>query len=148
MDWDLIEAKWILGLMPPEAMVATAEAAITEGIDSAELVELAGLGRSEASAAGDLFRAYLGQAGRGNMSKEVALTIYAKEISRAIINGDVPPAEGAKTIWSVQRSLGLSGFHALDGFIYAASEIDDRPKERKTFEEGIIEEARRCLSTT
>jgi hypothetical protein len=49
--------------------------------------------------------------------------------------------EGAKRIWQATLNAELNGFHDLDGFIYAASELEERPEDKALFEKAIIEEA-------
>lgn len=144
--WNSIEAQRVLGLLAEEAAVKFAETAISEDCDLPALIELAGLSSPEYSSALSLLDEVLSQAGRGQMTKSDALRQYAQDISRIMLGGEVSPIEGAKRIWQATLSADLDDFHDLDGFIYAASEADDRPAEMKTFEKAILEEARNCLA--
>ena len=55
----------------------------------------------------------------------------------------VTAQDGAKEIWRATLKARIDGFHELDAFIYAASEMEDRPQERNLFEKAIMEEAKR-----
>src|SRR6266699_2922699 len=77
--------------------------------------------------------------GKRRMLKTDALRRYAKQISTSILTTEVSPFDGAKLIWRATLKAGVQGFHELDGFIYAASEMEDRPKEKGFFEKAIKE---------
>ena len=80
-------------------------------------------------------------------SKINALKLYAKEISSRILSGSIPPVEGANLIWRAHINSEEENFHDLDGFIYAASEADDRLDDKALFEQGILKEAQRVVDT-
>ena len=75
------------------------------------------------------------------LSKTDMLRIYATYISSLIMGGEVSPKIGAGIISSVSRSHVVPGFHDLDPFNYASSEMEDRPEDKKFFEEAILAEA-------
>ena len=80
-------------------------------------------------------------------SKINALKLYAKEVSSQILSGSIPPLEGASLIWRAHINSEEENFHDLDGFIYAASETDDRLEDKALFDQGILKEARRVVDT-
>jgi hypothetical protein len=136
------QAQWVLGLIPSDDLPAIAGQALADGIESKSLIELAGLGRSEMQEARNLFERSLNELGCKSMEKAEALGRYAKIVSTLILASEVAPLEGAKRIWQATRKAGLNGFHDLDGFIYAASELEERPEDKALFEKAIIEEAK------
>jgi hypothetical protein len=137
-----IQAQWVLGLILVDDLPDIAAEALSVGIESKSLVELAGLSRSETDEARKLFGQALIELGCQRMEKAEALGRYAKIVSTSILASEVTPLEGAKRIWQATRKAELNGFHDLDGFIYAASELEDRPEDKALFEKAIIEESR------
>jgi hypothetical protein len=137
------EAFWTLGLIPVDDLPNLAADAIAQGFESKALIQLAGVAPVEAQEASSLFQKALWQLGLGTMLKTDALKHYAKEVSNRILNSEVTPLEGAKDIWRVALTTRITGFHDLDPFIYAASELEERPAEKDLFEKAIMEEAKR-----
>lgn len=137
-----IQARWVLGIILSDDLPDIAIEALSAGIESRSLIDLAGLNRSETDEARKLFGQALIELGCQNMEKATALRHYAKIVSATILASDVTPFEGAKKIWQVWLETHLYGFHDLDGFIYAASEWEDRPEDKAFFEGKILEEAK------
>jgi hypothetical protein len=142
-----IQAQWVLGLIPTDRLPDLATEAISAGIESKSLVELAGLDPAETDEARRLFEDVLNEIGYEGMAKAEALRAYATAISASIVKSEIAPFEGAKKIWQATLHVGLTSFHDLDAFIYAASEWEDRPQDRSMFEKAIIEEAVRWSGT-
>lgn len=136
------EALWALGMLPAEDLPDLAADAIARGIESEALVTLAGCSPQESQEITQLFEKYLKQKG-GGMLKTHALRMCAKIVSQQILESKVTAQDGAKEIWRATLKARIEGFHELDGFIYAASEMEDRPREGNLFEKAILEEARR-----
>jgi len=141
-DLKSIQARWVLGLVPPEDLPRIATDLLCQGIESKSLVELAGLARNEGGAPA-LFERALDELGCGAMEPTDALKRYAKAVSTSILASETSPLEGAKRIWRATLYEGSQGWHDLDPFIYAASEAESRPEDREFFERAIVEEARR-----
>jgi hypothetical protein len=141
-----IQAKWVLGLIASPELPEIATGLLVRGFETPSLVELAGLSRNEGGAA-DLFNEALNELECGAMEPMEALRRYAKEVSASILSGDTPPLEGARAIWRMSLSVGLSGVHDFDTFEYAFSEAEDRPQDRDFFEQAILEEAKRWHQT-
>jgi uncharacterized protein YbjT (DUF2867 family) len=137
------QAEWILGLIPRDDLVDIAAEALAQGIKSKHLVELAGLSQTETQEAERLFERALDEIGQPGMVKADALKQYARIVSALILASKIAPLEGAKRIWRATLKAGIEGFHDLDGFIYAASELEDRPEDKELFESAIRDEARR-----
>ncbi|MDR3414384.1 MAG: hypothetical protein P4L87_26060 [Formivibrio sp.] len=138
-----IQAQWVLGLIPADDLPDIAAKAVSAGIESKSLIELAGLNGSDTDETRKLFEQALNELGFGSMRKIDALRHYARFISAAILNSELAPLEGAKRIWQASRRSTLPDFHDLDAFIYAASELEDRPQDRVLFEKAILAEAAR-----
>ena len=145
-DLKSIQAEWVLGLIATNDLPDIAAKAVSAGIESKSLVELAGLNGNETDEARKLFGQALNELGCRSMEKAEALGRYAKIVSTLILASEVAPLEGAKRIWQATRKAELNGFHDLDGFIYAASELEERPEDKALLEKAIIEEARSWTS--
>lgn len=143
-DLTYVEALWVLGLLETREMPNVAAEALARGLDSRSLRQLAGLPSKTDEDVNLLFDQALKELNRGRMSKEEALKRNAKHISRKILNSEMTPLDGAKMIWKATSANPLPEFHDLDPFIYAASEAEERPKEKRFFENEIVAEAKRC----
>jgi hypothetical protein len=71
-----------------------------------------------------------------------ALRIYVREISCFIIDLRISPRTGADRIAHAVESVREFHSHDFDTFLYASSEMRDRPNELHIFEAGIREAAR------
>ena len=136
-----IQAEWVLGLIPTNDLPDIAAKALSAGLESKALLLLAGLDGNETDEARKLFGQALIELGCQSMEKAEALGRYAKIVSTLILASEVAPLAGAKRIWQATRKAELNGFHDLDGFIYAASELEERPEDKALLEKAIIEEA-------
>lgn len=145
-DLRLIQARWILGLIPSEELPELAAGLLSRGVESRSLVELAG-SPSQASGMRDVFNEALDELGCRTMEPTEALRVYAMAVSTSILDGETRPLEGAKSIWRATLLVGAHGWHELDPFIYAASEAEDRPEDRELFERAILEEAKKWASS-
>jgi hypothetical protein len=142
-DLKAIQAQWVLGLVRSDDLPDIAAQALSTGTESKSLVELAGLNRSETDEARRLFEQALSELGCEHMEKKDALKNYARIVSTAMLESKLTPLEGAERIWQASRCSRLTGFHDLDAFIYAASELETRPEDKALFEEAILQEASR-----
>jgi len=138
-----IQARWVLGLIPADDLPDIAVKALSAGVESKSLIELAGLSGNDTDEARKLFEQALNELGCESMGKIDALRNYARIVSTSMLNLELTPLEGAKRIWQASRHSSLTDFHDLDTFIYAASELEDRPQDRALFEKAILEEAAR-----
>ncbi len=146
MNLNSIEAKFVLKLIASDQLPSIATDLLASGTDSKSLVRVSALCADELADADDLFRRALTELGRGKMSNEGALRQFTKDTSVEMLKGEISPYAGAKLIWKTYRKFAARETHEFDPFIYAASEWEDRPQDRKTFERGILEEARRWSS--
>lgn len=64
---------------------------------------------------------------------------FVRAIAADICRGNVSPYDGARRIWAA--ALVVPDEHAYDAFVYAASEYEDRPSDRRFFEKAILREA-------
>jgi hypothetical protein len=142
-----VAAELVLGLLSTDDLSKAAMSALDDGLDSPALVALACVRpdayQSEVQA---LFERALTEQELSNPSPHDAVMYLARETARDIVTGAVAPYSGAKKIWDLARRAPTDHRHELDPFIYAASEWEDRPADRISFEQGIIEEARRLIS--
>ncbi len=138
-----IESMWVLGLLHNEELPELAASALAEGFESEGILQLAICSHDETEEIQKFFEQILAENGMGGMSKIEALKHYAKQISNSILSAEITPLDGAKLIWQATINAKERGFHDLDSFIYAASEMEGRPEDKEFFENAIREEARR-----
>lgn len=137
------EALWVLALLPTEEIPALASDWLAQGLESQSLVELAICSPDESEDIRRRYNLVLSEFGCGGMSQTEALKRYAKYVSGSILTSELTPLVGARLVWRATLNAGLRDFHDLDAFIYAASEMEDRPQDRRFFEQAIRDEAKR-----
>jgi len=142
-DIKLAEAMWVLGLLRVEELPELAVNALSDGFESEAILRLAVCSIDDSNEINRLFKRVLLEASGGYMPKIEALKHYAKQISMWILSSEVTPRQGARLIWTATINAQEKDFHELDTFIYAASEMDDRPADKAFFEQAILEEAKR-----
>ena len=142
-DVEEIESCHVLGLVSRDSLGDIVEKLLEKDPTNENLLVLVGLLPIELDEAYSVFEKYLRSIGRGRMTKPDAAIIYAKCISRKILQNEIAPYEGAMKIWNASLKVGDVKFHDLDTFIYAASEYEDRLNDRAFFEEEIVKEAQR-----
>jgi hypothetical protein len=140
-----VEARFVLGLVLSDELPGIAADLIASGLESKSLIRLAGLAVTEVGDARELFEQALEELSRGRMSKELALRRFTQDTCEQILQNSLSPFEGAKLIWQTYRASDVLDTHDYDPFIYAASEMEDRPKDRNRFEIAILEEAKRWV---
>ena len=79
-----------------------------------------------------------------SLAHRAAVLAAAREIATAVIAGLVSPYDGANRIWHLTLSSD-EPITELDPFVYAASEWESRPEDRKFFDEMIVREADELL---
>lgn len=136
------EALWMLGLLRVENLPEWASSILSSGIETEEVLQLAISLPNGDQDLGSLFENILKTNGRGDMSQVDALRLYAKQISKSILSEKISPINGANLIWDATLKAKQQGFHELDPFIYAASEMADRPADKELFENAIRAEAK------
>jgi hypothetical protein len=140
------EALQKLGILTNKELIDMAMDAISGGCDNENVFQLSICNVNENDEINTYFAKLKTKLGGESMTMLDALRIYAKETSAEILSGKVSPGDGAKMIWRAHLSANLPTYHDLDGFIYAASEMDDRPADKELFEEGIIKESKRVTA--
>lgn len=134
-------ARYELGLLLPEDLADVATQLISSGKESKSLVQLATLSRDDTRDARKLLECALHELGYPKITKKWAMSQFAQDVSKEIIAGAVSPLEGAKLIWKTCRDKCEDETHDYDPFIYAASEMEDRPRHFRHFEKCIMNEA-------
>lgn len=141
MDILLSQALWILGFLAADQLVGIGIKGLQHGLDSTSLRLLASLSENEAMEAPVLFTQALKELGFPVIGRPEAARIYASEISRQILKCELSPKDGANILWDASIRVNEPGFHDLDTFIYAASELQSRPEDREFFIREIEKEA-------
>ena len=94
----------------PEAIVCTAADLVAEGVDSDGLVQLACLSPDvrliDGDHVADVLVAAFGELGLRLPSVEAAGWILARWLASEMIDGVIPPAEGAGRLWGLSPELG------------------------------------------
>jgi hypothetical protein len=144
-DMEIAACELALDLGNPSDLPRIACDALGHGDDSYSLRLLAGLTDTELDEAQPLFERALAELNLPVPSQRDAVICLAKEISKEILSGATPPAEGARRIWDLSLRASGEPIADLDTFVYGASEWDARPDARHHFEKGILAAARKLL---
>ena len=75
-----------------------------------------------------------------------SLLALARAVCEEIAAGTTPPSNGARKIWILTLRMRDEHVDALDAFIRAASEWEDRPDERAAIDGEIMLLARELLA--
>lgn len=134
---------WALGFIDSTRLQAVAASGLEEGVDSPALRALAGLEASESAQAVTFLKQAATELNLRWPGKRDAAQHLAQVLSLTMVNGELDPLEGARKLSEISRAVDLAGFHDLDAFVYADSEVEDRPEDRDLFVESILSEARR-----
>lgn len=143
-DLALVQARWRLGVMPPEGLPEVARRALAEGEDGPALRALAELREPARSEVGSLFEEALDEAGRRPMGLEEAGAIVAGDLAAKVVGGELSPSEGALRIawdvWDRCRTLTHLGV-----FVTLRERWEQEREHREVIEEGIRREAGKLL---
>jgi hypothetical protein len=142
---EIMAAEAVLGLGDAERLTRGAVGLLTAGFDSRALVELAGLSGADTGEARVLRDRALGEMSVAVPNPREATIRLARELARKIVDGSLPPYDGAERIWDLTLRINPERIHELDPFVYAASEWRSRPGDRPFFESAIVSEARALL---
>lgn len=142
---EMLAAEAALGLGDAERLTRDAVELLTAGFDSPALVALAGLSGDDTSEARALRDRAMAEMSIATPSQREATILLAREVARKIVDGDLPPYDGAERIWSLTLRVHPERIHDLDPFVYAASEWESRPGDRPFFENAIMNEARALI---
>lgn len=132
----------VLGLTFAEQYADIALQALEAGYDSPSLRFLAGLPAIAAAEASVLFDRCMAELSLPRPSRRDAVRQLAKIAAAQILDGATTPYQGAKEIWSLSLHLVGERLPELDPFVYAASELEDRPEDHLVFEKGVMAAAR------
>ena len=146
VDIKLANALWALGYLRSDDLPKIAEELKRQGNRSAALSKLA----DEPGDGPDnrmLFEKAMVELEGGSLGLRTAVLEYAYWISGLIGAGDLTPYEGAKVIWEVADRARVKGtlVEELNGFIYAASEYEDRQNDQEMIAEAIAKKAATLL---
>lgn len=135
-------AKCILDRLPGEEIPGIAIAALEEGIENDEILELAGMDRPTITDVKQIFFDAISKLGIQIPDVREAILCVAKELSEKIIAGSISPYEGARKIWWELSNIDGAD-ERLKIFAGLASEIEDTQNEnfRMDYEKQILEEA-------
>jgi hypothetical protein len=124
LDVEQLAARWVLDLIPSDEWPEAAAQALTDGRDGPALRELAGERDPIRSEISRVVERALVELGAPKLSRRDAAMALAKRLAAQIVEGSMEPYDGAKRIWQLQFLVADVG-HALDPFVYWASELED-----------------------
>jgi hypothetical protein len=141
-------AKCILDRLPPEEIPGIAIAALEEGIENDEFLELAGIDRTTVADVKHVFFDAISKLGIQIPDVREATLCLAKELSEKIIAGSISPYEGARKIWWELSNV-EGADERLKIFVGLASEVEDTQNEnfRIDYEKQILEEAEHLVKS-
>lgn len=154
MDPLLAQALSVLGFIPDERLSQEVGIkGLETGLDTETLRILASLAPSEAVEAHQLFENVLKEFGLPALGRADAARVYARAISKQILNAELSPYDGANRLWEASIRVNSARgneprFCDLDTFVYAASEIESRPEDVDFFNSEIMKEASTWVDPT
>jgi hypothetical protein len=135
------QARFALGLVENYHWPGIGTALAEVAGESEAIFKLAGFLESDTDRV-ELFATILSEAGIPAVSKELALRRLVVETCDMIIRQELNPEAGARLIWKTVEKADMDTAHEYDPFIYAASEMEDRPRDYRLFERAIVDEAK------
>jgi hypothetical protein len=138
--------RMTVGEQPPEGLPWLAADALSRGLDSPALRELAGAPAVDHQQNRDLFIEAMRELGAEAPSTQDASRALVRHWAEEILSGTLAPHEGARRIW-------WKGWEALARpddlavFVVLASEWEDDLDHRDDCEQDIIAAARALLAT-
>jgi hypothetical protein len=143
-DLALVQARWRLGVLPPESLPEIARRALADGEEGPALRALAALRDPARSEVGSLFEDALDETGHRAMGLEEAGTLVAGDLAAKVLAGELSPVEGARRIawdvWDRCRTLEHLGI-----FVTLMERWDGERDHCEVIEEAIRREARKLL---
>ncbi|MCP4404628.1 MAG: hypothetical protein GY801_45910 [bacterium] len=136
-------SRYVLGRLPGEEVPTIALILLEAGVESAEIVELAGMMKPTLSEVDSVFLKALNNLGIQLPNIREATVCLAKEIAHQILAETLSPYDGARKIWWELSNVD-GGDERLNIFAGLAGEYEDTFNEvdRKYYEQQILEEAR------
>lgn len=145
MDLDLVEARWRLGVFPPEGLPEVARQLAAEGHEGVATKALSELDRPTRSSASSLFDDVLDELGRERMAFDTAALLVARDIARRIVDGHLSPREGAHAIawevWDKAREV-----ERLGVFVTLLDKRGREEQHKDVVDEAIRREAEKLVS--
>ena len=134
-------AKLVLGLESADRLPSIAAEALGDGCDSPALRTLSAMSESRTEELVPIFEQALLDVGLRKPSRRDAVLRLAREAAEQILRGELSPYGGSKRIWELTLLVSGEVIAELDPFIYAASEWEERPADRRFFEGSIMKAA-------
>ncbi len=145
MDIKLLRSKNLLGLIADRHLPELAVAALS-GSDDSEMMQMALCDKDDLDCITQAKNALFEREGVLNISLAESAVCYAKDVCKSIVAGEIDPIVGSANISRVSIPVRNAGSNLLDPFVYASSEIVDRPEDQDFFVNAIIEEAKIILA--
>ena len=147
MDLALLQAHWMIGTIPPEAVPDAAIALLEAGVDTPAIRELAGLIRPVSAEVHPVLERVFEESNLPSISADEAGWRVAFHTARQITTGQISPRAGASRLWGLWGDLDHPD--ALSYFVYLAADYGEGPKDPVTeaqwFDDRIRETAQALL---
>ena len=137
---------WRMGELDSDSLPEVGQMALAEDIDSADIRTLSSLQRDESREAVKYFERICEEVWqRAPFSTQRPFKLFVQLVSRRILTKEIGAYDGARKIWEASLRAGKDDAKIADPFVYAASEMEERPTDRQFFVRAIESEARRQL---
>lgn len=144
MDIKFIRASSLLGQLDCHDIINIAQSHLVDPVD-ANILEIALCDKDDSDCLDRALERLFEENDIKDMSISDALNYYASSMCRDIVEGGLSPILGSDKISKVAIASAPDGYVDLDPFIYASSEAESRPEDRRFFENAIMDEAKRFL---
>ena len=148
MDLRTLQAQWSLEMVPPEQLPDLATDLLARGIESAAIIELAGMVRPSFWEVSPVVERAFREADLPSVSRAQALWRVAYATARNILDDLIPPRDGATILWQVCNELDMP--EPLRYFVYLAADYGEGPgtpeEEAAWFDARIRETAQEILT--
>jgi hypothetical protein len=130
---------------PVEELPTVAAEALTRGLDSPSLRELAGASAHAPGENRELLKSAMSELGADVPTPTAAREELVRYWAAEVVAGSLSPYEGASRIWwSGWEELGRP--EKLTVFVFLASEWEDDPKHRADYERDIVAAAQQLVA--
>jgi hypothetical protein len=143
-SFNIFRARWQLGLLAPEDVPNAATDLLAADVETPALIELAGLEAPTWWEVRPLIERAIEEAALPQVSDDAARWLVAYDVAERILDGSVPPRDGADRLGSLCRDLDMP--ESLRYFVYLSVDYGVGPSGAAWFDQAIIESARQLLA--
>jgi hypothetical protein len=146
LDTSELSARFALGLITSEDLIAWGIDAIAGGCESPAVLKLAVSSPADTPEPRVLFERALSQLHQSIPTPSEAIRVVANRVIAEIADGQKDPIAGAMEVWDLTLIAAGETFPEFGPLIYVAMEAPDRPEDAVFFRDAAVSEARRIVS--